>query len=111
MMEYEITRRAPRYSLVAKVTVTDLDRRVQMKARTATVGLFGCGIATSNPFAHGTSVRAMLSHRGAEVKTVGIVAYVRPDLDMGIALTDIDRESERILGLWIEELMGLPAQK
>ena len=111
MVEYVTDRRVPRYSLVADVEVTDTDRRLQMKARTKTVGLFGCGIATSNPFSQGTSVRIRLSHRGAEVKAVGIVAYVRPDLDMGIAFTDVDRESERILSLWIEELMRLPARK
>jgi hypothetical protein len=109
MVEYEIARRVPRYPLVADVAVTDVDRKVQMKARTNTVGLFGCGIKTSNPFAQGTSVRVRLSHRGAEVKGVGIVAYVRPDLDMGIAFTDIDRESERILRLWIEELIRMRA--
>ena len=111
MLEYEIARRVPRYPFVAEVTVTDVDRRVQMKARTTTVGLFGCGIDTSNPFAQGTSVRIRLSHRGAEVKAVGMVVYVRPNLDMGIAFTDMDEESERILGLWIREIMQMPAQK
>ncbi len=111
MVEYESARRVPRYPFVANVAITDVDRKVHMYARTNTVGLFGCGIATSNPFAQGTSVRIRLSHRGAEVKAVGIVAYVRPNLDMGIAFTEIDRECDRILGLWIEELMRLPAQK
>jgi hypothetical protein len=110
-VEHEFARRVPRYPLVADFAVTDVDCKVQMKARTNTVGLFGCGIATSNPFAQGTSVRIVLSHRSTVVKAVGIMAYVRPDLDMGIAFTDIDRESDRILGLWIEELIRLPAQK
>jgi len=109
MVEYEIARRVPRYPLVADVAVTDIERKVQMKARTNTLGLFGCGINTSSPFAQGTSVRIRLSQRGVGVKAVGIVAYVRPDLDMGIAFTDIDQESERILKLWIEELIRMRA--
>jgi hypothetical protein len=111
MVEYEISRRVPRYPFVADVAITDIDHRVQMKARTTTVGIFGCGIDTPNPFEQGTSVRIRLSHRGAEVKALGMVAYLRPNLDMGIAFTDIDRESERILELWIEELMRMPARK
>jgi hypothetical protein len=108
MVEYEIARRVPRYPFVTDATVTDIDHRVQIKAQTTTVGLFGCGIDTSNPFVQGASVRIRLSHQRAEMKAVGIVAYVRPNLDMGIAFTDIDRDSERILALWIEELMRMP---
>jgi hypothetical protein len=62
MVEYEIARRVPRYSFVADVAVIDIERKVQMNARTNTVGLFGCGIVTSNPFAQGTGVRIRLSH-------------------------------------------------
>jgi hypothetical protein len=111
MIEYEIARRTPRYPFVIDATVTDTHRRVQTKARTITLGLFGCGIETSNPFAQGTSVIIRLSHQGAEVRALGMVAHVRPNLDVGIAFTDIDRKSERILELWIAEVMRMPTQK
>ena len=111
MVEYEIARRVPRYPFSVDATVIDTYHKVQTKARTTTLGLYGCGIATSNPLAQGTSVRIRLAYRGEEVKALGIVAYVRSDLDMGIAFTDIGPESERILGLWIAELIRSTAQK
>ena len=111
MLEYEIARRTPRFRFAVDVTVIDIEHKIDIKARTSTLGLFGCGIATSKPFIQGTGVRVRMSYRGAGVKAIGIVAYVRPNLDMGIAFTDIDRESERILALWIEELTRYPAGK
>jgi hypothetical protein len=111
MVEYETARRVPRYPFTVDATVIDTYHKVQTKARTTTLGLYGCGITTSNPFVQGASVRIRLSHRGAEVRALGIVAYVRPNLDMGIAFTDIDRESERFLELWIAGLIRSTAQK
>jgi hypothetical protein len=110
MVEHEITGRVPRYPIVVDAEVPDTYNKVQTKARTTTLGLYGCGIATSNPLSQGTSVRIRLSHRGTEVKALGIVAYVRPNLDMGIAFTDIGRESERILEMWITDLKLTSAQ-
>jgi hypothetical protein len=104
MVEYEIARRVPRYTFTVDAALTDTLNRVQMRARTTTLGVYGCGIATSKPLAQGTGVKVRLFHRGTEVKALGIVAYVRTDLDMGIAFTDIDPESERILNMWIAEL-------
>jgi hypothetical protein len=111
MVEFEIARRVPRYPFTVDATVIDTYHKVQSKARTTTLGLYGCGIATSNPLAQGTSVRVRLVHRGAEVRALGRVAYVHPNLDMGIAFTDMDRESERILASWIAELIRSTAQK
>jgi hypothetical protein len=111
MAEYEIARRVPRYPFVADAAVADTYSKTYTKARTATLGLYGCGIVTSKPLPQGTGVRITLFYRGAEVKAVGIVAYVRADLDMGIAFTDLDQESERILDGWITELRHSPARK
>jgi len=111
MAEYEIARRVPRYPFVVEVAVSDAYSKAQTKAQTATLGLYGCGIVTSKPLAQGTGVRLTLFYRGAEVKALGIVAYVRSDLDMGIAFTDIDQESERILDKWITELQQSSARK
>ena len=111
MVEYDVARRVPRYAFVVDATITDIQHGIDIKARTSTLGLFGCGIATSKPLIQGTGVRVRMSYRSAEVKAIGIVAYVRQNLDMGIAFTDIDKESERILALWIRELIRNPPGK
>src|SRR5579871_1098132 len=105
MAKYQIERRTPRYHFAVDVTVTDLLHRIQIKARTNTLGLLGCGIDTARPLAQGTGVRVRMKHRGAEVKALGMVVYSRPDVEMGISFIHIKNEDERILDLWMLELM------
>ena len=107
-MDYEISRRTPRYYFVVDVELTDLQSGIHIKAKTKMLGLFGCGVDTASPFAKGTRVRLELSRRGVEVKTTALVVYASPELGMGIAFTDIDRKNERILERWIEELLSVP---
>jgi hypothetical protein len=61
MVEYEVARRKPRCRFMVDVTVTDVQRRIRINART-TRRLFGCGIDTSKPLAPGTSTAAIRSN-------------------------------------------------
>jgi PilZ domain len=109
-MEYEIARRTPRYYFVVDVEVTEAQSGIQIKTRTKMLGQFGCGVDTSSPFQKGSRVKVRLFHRGAEVNALAMVVYARSDLGMGIAFTDIERQSERVLELWIAELMSTHVQ-
>jgi PilZ domain len=106
-MEYEIARRTPRYYFIVDIEVTEAQSGIQIKTRTKMLGQFGCGVDTSSPFPKGSRVKIRLFHRGAEVNALAIVVYARSDLGMGIAFTDIERKSERVLELWIAELMSM----
>lgn len=108
VLEYEIARRTPRYYFVVDIEVTDLQSGIQIATQTKMLGLFGCGVDTSSPFAKGTRVRIKLSRGGAEVRALALVVYARSDLGMGIAFTDIERKSERVLDCWIHDLMSMP---
>jgi len=105
MVEYEIARRTPRYHFAVDVIVTDIQRKVRITGRTNTFGLFGCGMNTLEPLAQGTSVRVRMTHQSAEVKALGMVVYARPGVGMGISFIEIDKKDERLLELWIQELM------
>ena len=107
-MEYEFARRAPRYSFVVDIEMTDVQSENRIKARTKMLSLFGCGVDTLRLFPRGTSVRIKLSHRGAEVKALARVVYSSSDLGMGVAFTSFEREDQRILGWWIAELVSVP---
>jgi len=107
LMEYEIARRTPRYSFVVDVEVADLQSEIQIRERTTTLSLFGCGINTSKPFPPGTRVRVKLSHRGAEMLALGRVAYARPGVGMGVVFTTVEPEEGRVLAEWIAELASL----
>ena len=110
-MAYEVARRTPRYYFIVDVEVTVVQSGTQIKARTKMLGLFGCGVETSSPFPRGTRVRIRLFNRDAEVNALAMVVYARSDLGMGIAFTDIERGSERVLDSWIEELMSMSLQQ
>jgi len=107
LMEYEIARRTPRYSFVVDVEVADLQSEIQIRERTTTLSLFGCGINTSKGFPPGTRVRIKLSHRGAEMSALGRVAYARPGVGMGVVFTTVEPEEGRVLEQWIAELASL----
>ena len=109
-LECEVARRVPRYQFVADVELADVQVGIRLVARTKTLGRFGCGIDTSLQIAKGTSIRIKLYHRGAEVKALGRVVYSGSSVGMGIEFTNVDRENERILELWIEELVSTPAR-
>ncbi len=105
-MEYEVARQTPRYSFVVDVEVTDVRLGIQIRGRTKTLSLFGCGVDTSK-FAKGTTVTIKLSHRGTEVKALAKVVYSSSDLGMGVAFTSVEPEDEMILEGWIADLMSI----
>jgi hypothetical protein len=107
-VEYAIARRTPRYHFAVDIEMTELRSGTCLKARTTTLGRFGCGIDTAQPFAKGSDVAIRLSHRGAEVNVHARVVYATPELGMGMAFIELDRENEQILESWIEHMMSMP---
>jgi len=107
-VEYEIARRTPRYQFDADVEVIGPGVGIRFVARAKTLGRFGCGVATSLRIPKDTNVSIKLYHRGAEVKALAKVVYSGPEVGMGVEFTNVDRENERILELWIDELVKIP---
>jgi hypothetical protein len=105
-VDHEVSPWIPHYQLVVDVEVSDLRAGVQFVARTKTLSRIGCGIDTSFPIAKGANVRIKMYHQGAEIKAVARVVYSGPESGLGIVFTNIDRGNERILELWINELVN-----
>jgi PilZ domain-containing protein len=106
-VEYDSTRRTPRYSLVVDIEVTDVQSEIQINGRTKELSLSGCGVDTLRLLPKGTSVRIRMSHRGAEVKAFARVVFSSADLGIGLAFTNIDGEDEYILEWWLAELKSI----
>jgi PilZ domain-containing protein len=96
--------RAHRYSFLATVELTDLQSETQMKEQTSDLSLFGCHVNTSKPWPAGTRVRIRITHRGAIFAAFGRVAYVQPNVGMGISFTSIEGNEDLTLEKWIAEL-------
>lgn len=110
-MESKLDRWAPHYSLVADIEITDMHLGVQIKARTTMLSPLGCVVDTLELFPKGLCVSVKLFHRGAEVRALGRVLYARPDLGMGLAFTNLEREDKRILDHWMGEFVSITARR
>lgn len=106
-MGFDCRRRTPRYPLAVDVEVTDIQSGVQVRGKTNTLSLFGCGVDAGQLLPQGTSVRIKLSHRGTEVKALARIVYANSDLGMGLAFTIVERQDEVILEWWIGEFTSI----
>jgi len=93
--------RAKRYVFVASVELTQVDSSAGLKEKTTDLSLFGCHVATQNPWPTGTTVRIRISHGGASFAALGTVAHTQPGAGMGILFTRIGPNDQVILDRWI----------
>lgn len=110
-MGTNFVRRTPRYSLVVDVEMIDERLATQIKGRTKSLSMFGCGVESLKQFPKGTNVRIKLFHQIEEARALARVIYSSPDLGMGFAFTCLDQESEQILMWWIAEYVSIPKQE
>src|SRR4051812_37788788 len=79
-MEHQ--RRFPRVPSANTVLVAQVDgEEVDRFARTAVVGLGGCGFQYPEPLTKGAIVELMIAVRPEAIKTLARVAYARPAAD------------------------------
>jgi len=100
---------APRYQLIAEAEVREIDSNTLHKAKTGDLSVGGCFLDMLNPSPKDTVVRVTIFRECGTLTTDGRVAFVLPNLGMGVAFTDIARDQSATLEKWIAELgAGLP---
>jgi PilZ domain len=95
-------RRSPRYRFIADVEIIDAVSDAQLKARTTDLSIGGCFLDMLNPSPKGTELRVTISHAGSTFTAVGRVAFVVPNMGMGVAFTNVDGNQFGILQKWLE---------
>jgi PilZ domain len=95
-------RRSPRYRFIADVEIIDAASDAQLKARTTDLSIGGCFLDMLNPSPKGTELRVTISHAGTTFTAVGRVAFVVPNMGMGVAFTNVDGNQFGILQKWLE---------
>ena len=95
-------RRSPRYRFIADVEIIDAVSDAQIKARTTDLSIGGCFLDMLNPSPKGTELRVTISHAGSTFTAVGRVAFVVPNMGMGVAFTNVDGNQFGILQKWLE---------
>ena len=95
-------RRSPRYRFVADVEVIEVASDTKLKARTSDLSIGGCFLDMLNPSPVGTEIRVTISHASANFVAIGRVAFVVPNMGMGVAFTNVDGNQMEILQRWLE---------
>lgn len=101
-------RKTARYQLVIEIEVVDARSGTCVSAKTKSLSKAGCGVESTHLLRQGSNVSLTFTHRGEEVSALARVVYTRSGVGMGIAVTVIEGEDERILEGWMPECLSLP---
>jgi hypothetical protein len=99
-------RSAPRYRFIADAEITEIIFATNLHARTADLSIGGCFLDMLNPSPKGAQVRITIAHAGATFSATGRVAFVIPNMGMGVAFTNVEGHQVAVLQKW---LLGLSA--
>jgi PilZ domain len=97
----EDRRSAPRYRLIADAEVIEILSDTQLKARTSDLSIGGCFLDMLNPSPRGTEIRVRISHAASTFTAFGRVAFVVPNIGMGVAFTKVDGDQVAVLQGWL----------
>jgi len=97
-------RRAPRYRFIADAEITEIISATKLPARTSDLSIGGCFLDMLNPSPKGAQIRVKISHASATFHAIGSVAFVIPNMGMGVAFTNVEGNQVAILQKW---LLGL----
>jgi hypothetical protein len=99
-------RRAPRYPFIAEAEVTEIASDTKLSARTSDVSIGGCFLDMLNPSPEGTEIRVRISHASTAFTAVGRVAFVFPNMGMGVVFTSVEDNQLPVLQEWLSKLSG-----
>jgi hypothetical protein len=95
-------RRSPRYRFVADAEIVEVVSEARLKARTSDLSIGGCFLDMLNPSPKGTEIRVTISQAGMTFVAIGRVAFVVPNMGMGVAFTNVDGNQVAVLPKWLE---------
>jgi PilZ domain len=99
-------RRAPRYPFIADAEVTEILSDTRLQARTSDLSIGGCFLDMLNPSPEGTEIRVRISHGSTTFAALGSVAFVLPNMGMGVVFRSIGDDQLVVLQEWLSKLSG-----
>jgi len=94
-------RGTPRYRFIAEAEVIEILADTKLKARTSDLSIGGCFLDMLNPSPKGTEIQVRISHADATFTALGRVAFVVPNIGMGVAFTNVDGNQIAVLHRWL----------
>jgi len=98
-------RRVPRFPFVANAEIVDNNSKARMNARVSELSLYGCYVDTINPLPKGASVFIKIFTAVDFIEANAMVAYVHPNLGMGITFFNVSAHFLPILQVWLMRAM------
>jgi hypothetical protein len=98
-------RRVPRFPFVASAEIVDSNSKARMNARVSELSLYGCYVDTINPLPKGASVFIKIFTAVDFIEANAMVAYVHPNLGMGITFFNVSAHFLPILQVWLMRAM------
>ena len=101
---------APRYPIIRKAKVIELEGGAVQIARTSDISRTGCYVATRQTLTSGSAIRIKLTDGSESFEVQGTVKYVSPGLGMGVLFEQqIPAKQLTILSSWLEGPAKQPA--
>lgn len=105
---YAERRSVPRYPFVANVEIYEPLGRIRLDGQTSEISANGCYVDVMNPLEKNTVLQLRIVRDGQSFQTWARVAYVQPNLGMGVAFFDTLEEHRRIIADWLVDLSLQP---
>jgi len=95
-------RKVPRYRFKAAAVVTEQGSSRIIVAPTSELSRFGCFVQTEITFPQGTSIRIVMTNKGATFAATGVATYVTAQ-GMGIVFITVEADDQEILEKWLAD--------
>jgi PilZ domain len=102
----EERRRAPRYQFIAEAKITEIASDTTFTGQTGDISGGGCFLDMLNPSPEGSEIRVTIRQGDQTFTALGRVAFVFPNVGMGVAFTRVEEGQLMILHKWLAELSG-----
>lgn len=101
---FPFSRRAPRYSIMARAEVTEPVSHQSVAGCVTAISLTGCYFRTVEALDASTVMKLSIEWHGAAFETWVRVVHATPDDGMGLAFLDLASAQLDVLNRWTEEL-------
>lgn len=103
-------RSAPRFRFIADAEITEVISATKVRARTSDLSIGGCFFDLINPSPRGTQIQVRIFHADTTFSAIGRVAFVIPNMGMGVAFTNVEGNQVAVLQKWLLGL-SVPGQE
>src|SRR5258707_3797769 len=97
-------RRSARYRFIADTEITEIASNTRLGGRTSDLSMGGCLLDMVNPSPEGTEIRVTVHHASASFTALGRMAFVFPNVGVGVVFTNVEEVQLTVLRKWLPEL-------